>query len=79
MKTVLQTPEDVARAVRKHPRMEFDLRNTRKETVRLYAQPSGSLVVWRPHHTRPMLGLINLSEVELGPGPYELEVAHDPI
>ncbi len=74
MKIVLQTPQDVARAVRKHLRMEFDLRNTRSETIRLYAQPSGSLVVWRPNHTRPLTGFMNLSEIELGPGPYELEI-----
>ena len=72
---LLQSPEDVARELRRNPGKEYDLRPAHGPLLRVYARHSGSgtITVWKPNWPRPLTGLVRLSEIELGPGPYALE------
>jgi len=70
---LLQTPEDVARELRRNPGREYDLRPAQGPLLRVYARHSGTITIWNPNWPRPLTGLVRLSEVVLGPGPYALE------
>jgi len=70
---LLQSPEDVARELRRNPGREYDLRPAQGPLLRVYARHSGIFTIWKPNQPRPLTGLVRLSEVELGPGPYALE------
>ncbi len=70
---ILQTPSDVARELLRNPLTEYDLKPSQGPTVRLYATSSGSFVVWPAPSPRPATGLVNLTELELGKGPYLLK------
>jgi len=70
---LLQSPEDVARELRRNPGKEYDLRPAQGPLLRVYARHSGTITVWKPNWPRPLTGLVRLSEVELGLGPYALE------
>lgn len=67
---VLQTPRDVVREIARHPGQEYDVKPAQGPTVRVYAARSGLLVVWKPGASRALTGLVNLTEIELGQGPY---------
>ncbi|AWR86801.1 MULTISPECIES: hypothetical protein [Meiothermus] len=74
---VLQTPRDVARELRRNPGQEYELRPARGPLLRVYARHSGTITIWKPNWPRPLTGLVNLTEVELGQGPYLVQRVHD--
>lgn len=67
---LLQSPDDVARELRRNPGQEYELRPARGPLLRVYARHSGTITIWKPNWPRPLTGLVNLTEVELGQGPY---------
>ena len=70
---LLQTPDDVARELRRNPGREYDLRRPGSNSpVRLYASASGLITVWMPGQSRPMHGIVKLTTFDLGQGPYNL-------
>ncbi|MCX7602164.1 MAG: hypothetical protein N2Z75_09545 [Meiothermus sp.] len=69
---ILQTPEDVIRVLRRNPGREYDLyRPGRKPPIRIYARPSGTIVLWQPHQSRP-ISVVYFTTYDIGEGPYEL-------
>ncbi|GIW33755.1 hypothetical protein [Meiothermus sp.] len=70
---LLQTPDDVARELRRNPGREFDLtRPGCHAPIRIYARQSGLITMWAPEQSRPIHGIVKLTAFELGEGPYEL-------
>jgi|UniRef100_A0A7C3HS08 hypothetical protein len=67
---VLQTPRDVVRELKSNPGQEYDIRPARGYPTRAYALKSGSLVIWKFDAWRAQTGFVELTEVELGQGPY---------
>lgn len=74
---LLQTPDDVARELHRQPGVEFDLKPGQGPTIRIYASATGTISIWKPTASRPLTGLVNLTEVELGQGPYLVQRVHD--
>lgn len=70
---LLQTPDDVARELHRQPGVEFDLKPGQGPTIRIYASATGTISIWKPTASRPLTGLIRLSAIELGSGPYYLK------
>ncbi|KIQ53784.1 hypothetical protein SY28_12020 [Meiothermus taiwanensis] len=67
----------MARELRRNPGQEYELRPARGPLLRVCARHSGTITVWKPNWPRPLTGLVNLTEVELGQGPYLVQRVHD--
>jgi hypothetical protein len=69
---ILQTASDVARELLRNVGREYDLKRA-GAVYRIYATPQHTITLWHSAMPRPIHGLIQLSEFDLGgPGPYEL-------
>ncbi len=69
---ILQTASDVARELFRNPGREYALKRLGTE-YRIYATHQQTITIWQPSMSRPIHGLVKLSEFDLGgSGPYQL-------
>lgn len=68
---ILQTAADVQRELLRNPGREYDLK-CKGHSIRVYSTPQQTITLWALAMSRPIQGLVKLTEFDLGYGPYEL-------